>query len=1035
MSASSLISLGGPPNGSDIVAQYWPNYSTLNADGNQLENAAHLINYFGPPQGGLEQVARDSRMTDRYQLPRAYRNKSVYLKELILGLIIDTQNWAIQRPDGLPMTQIDSMLVKWDVWKFEEGYAERVPEEGTSRVMSSGYEQRQAGMLRRGKAIQVEHGFWKTPEGQLHYKRQVLQIVTAVDNTLSMDVLCTYASVRQDHANWVLNNIYENSLDQEILRLQARKFAQWQKYSHGPEKTVSELKEILETRNNGRGPEMMIVPRGCEVLMRGATNSAKLDPQVVGGQLAEMRISQQPDSITTMNGLRVHYTRKFKNVMGGQIPHDPFTRDRMFGEYFQMRPHSLNLYRERGYKSSHRDIMIMDYDEDRFKKWTLKDVVNNMVDNGEFDDDGYLKGHQPHDNPPSAAIPLTATWSTTARGLRTGSKIVRSPFETMVKNGVQQAILFGEIPIDFLSQDVIIEMARQIANKNLNTVLYDTISYTRLLGGPLPANGFGRVTFNLLHTTATAVAAAPLGTTPQKNEKYGYSGLVSFGYVVPSLTRSSTSSTSGAPIVQDLDTIHNQNLSLLVDAATRASYAGLYTQLGDMATKQSLVLRTRDLLSQPQDIQMEKLLNPLNILSNPPANTTKRELASLQEKARDLLTTYTPPVQSDLSVSTETMASTPLDESVKRPAVFTQEDITKYTNEGHRFEYLDLDTGAKTSPYTLDSTNVRDLLKLSAAKPTYAAGLAEPNAQTDPNIPFEGKQLTADQLERINLDDIDWRIKDARKRAPPVLAVVLNLLLCPLKKQFFNFLVDNDILFPFTPVIVRPWVDMSTYSVLVGSGGEETGATYINNADCMLQDDATAKKHSAHFTFNSKAVIHNSSRVALEDDCAIKGYVGGGKAKKILTVDHVNEISQNNWLIPANDNRGSVFVLLTPYQEDHYLPPVWHLSGKLDHSDPNSAPDVYFEPTTVSNLINTAAKPDSHPLDWLDTRFNRIVHQGTQLCYNPSKVDMSAVILGTDSHMGINVYDGMMRDLQSGSLLMKDCNYDNRQNYTNFFTL
>jgi hypothetical protein len=977
------------PTSKDLVSRYFGGFATGNPE--HLENAAQLIQYFGPPAGGLDMVARDSRMMDRFQLPYAYLNKSTYLADVIIGLLIDTQLWAYSEPDGLPLTMTDSQKIQWDVWKFEEGYLEREPEEGTARVMSSGVEHNQATTLRRSKAIEVEHGFWQTQMGQRHYARQIQQLVDAFGNTLGLDALVAFVSAREDDVRWMVSNVYPDKLDSDLLKIQARQFGAWQKMAYAPEATVRECTEILEARPTSRAPKMMICSRGCQTLMRGATNSAKLDANVVGGAVAERRMAQDPQSITTFAGLRVHFTKPYKNIIGGQLPTDPLTRKRVFGESFQMRPYSVG-YHERKLaegklvSSSARDVEIMDYQLDRPRRIALKTAIDNLP----WQANGYLAGHDP-----------TAPGADGA-GLLGGKRTdphVRSPLECMGYRGVEECLVWGQIPLEFLSERVLSLIVKQLIHANAQNIVANVLAVNSV---------FAR--------TRDAAAANRANATVMSTKTYysaNLSGHIAYGQFLGSSASTASASTAAPLSTINLEDIHQRNLAQFSTYASDLGdvYKALLNQEKNEKEKENLIRRTDSIFSSGvKEVIQEQLLDPLT-------KHTQGQTKTERQEAKTKLFSFVPQVASSLKPDVV------MQEGV--PTLFSKTEVDERVAKGEKFQFIDPITNKETSPNFYNAEKAADLLTLH-----YAAGLKQDVTATNPKI-VAG---TTVEWQKVNLTDFDYRMQQCSLTDPVEIDLYKRVLCLPFHKSVFDGFIDKNIFLPFVPVICRPWVQMETSMAIIGTGGRALGATYVNNPDVMMQDDATAKRHSAHFTVNTKAVVHDSSLITLRDDVVIKNYVGMGNTR-FMTLSEVEILKANNWRIPENDNMGAMFVVLAPFLEDGPLPYVWHLSGRLDNSDPASHPDIYYEPTPISALINHAPLGDQHPLSWETARYNRVMFQATQWCVNPETMLMTAVITNKDCHMGQNVYGGMMHDLKSLNLVLKECDYDNRLVYQDALTI
>jgi hypothetical protein len=271
--------------------------------------------------------------------------------------------------------------------------------------------------------------------------------------------------------------------------------------------------------------------------------------------------------------------------------------------------------------------------------------------------------------------------------------------------------------------------------------------------------------------------------------------------------------------------------------------------------------------------------------------------------------------------------------------------------------------------------------------------------------------------------------------------LVFALLMQKVNKKFLHFLADNDIYFPFTVLIARPWICVQTYCVIIGTGGRALGATYIQNPDVGKGSDETSKILEFHVTLWNKAVVHHPGLITVWDDKALRNYMGGGSLR-FITKPEYETMKRADWRIPQTDKRGSLFALLCGYDESKPLPDVINFRTKrlMKDSDPDkmndAQPVVCVEDNQWFKDYINHTPLDNHPMQtWVQQQTNALCFQATQLLYNPYEGKFSCVIYSTNNHFGPNMYAGMMRDLMDGNLILKDQGYNNPSQYTQWYSM
>jgi hypothetical protein len=792
----------------------------------------------------------------------------------------------------------------------------------------------------------------------------------------------------------------KNKTTKEVLEHFITRFARLNKDSYEAEHMVNEYTEILEAR--GKGPEVIIVPRGVEPLFTGAVNSDKLDIDKVGPELAEKRMLQVSERMTRFANLTMKFTRRYLNFIGGQLAADPLQRGRLFGEFVQLPPiRSDHKMFKDGYiyKTDDRQLQMMDYKLDAERTIGLKEVGRNLHC---FNKDGYLQFDGGDSEPTSGRKPLN-------------HKHVQGPFEYRAGNGnIYPCKLFGQVPLEFVSKQTLEIMADCLTVKtdkfgksNKDTVdaadaaLYENALFPSgvSIGGNddllrFAQNGFlDRLKESINGDKEVTQSSVYSG---KKGLKYTSLGS-SYGRFLQSIKPTHVS----VDLKQKADSVLTQLTSL----NAHVPYGTLLSKLESDELKNAAIERSYYLLSRtPEEIKQE-LLEPLNAIQNPSATITKTEAVKQEKKLISQLTAPVPQhVSSSLQV-VDPLVSNGYD-------IFSDNDIKEAQSRGLEFEQVTkLPSGLNSPEDVMTFFNTLD------HKIHTAAGLKEPSWKT--------KEDTGAQ-------DIFYRIKEYG-----TITVGMALLLFQrLNDKFFQILHDYDIYDPFHYIICRPYVHVVTNTVLIGTGGSRLGNTLIRQPDVMLKDNAVDKTHLVFMTMYNTAVVFNHLLMCCVDDVSIHSYLGNGNTR-FITAGEFASFSENNFEIPEDDNYGALYVLIAATKENDRIPSVFSLDRSLldDPDNKDAEPVIYFHDNVHLSQYIKQTPNDNHPYFWNDQVANRVVCQIPQRLLDPVSGEFKLYISGEISHLGGNHYRGMIRDLKSGKRLLKKNDLANPEKYKPWYDL
>lgn len=157
--------------------------------------------------------------------------------------------------------------ITWDEMKFDEGIADLVAPLGIPRLYSHTRVKRGDRMLRKGAAIYMEDGFYKSPEGRAKWKLQIRQIAAVVQRTCEYDVICEMlqAHVNQPKRAFQLGYYNDSAMSDsymDYLQAEIEIFGLVNKTpdGRGLVNTVNRFRDIITIANGGVEPDTLVLP-------------------------------------------------------------------------------------------------------------------------------------------------------------------------------------------------------------------------------------------------------------------------------------------------------------------------------------------------------------------------------------------------------------------------------------------------------------------------------------------------------------------------------------------------------------------------------------------------------------------------------------------------------------------------------------------------------------------------------------------------------------------------------------------------------
>jgi hypothetical protein len=332
--------------------------------------------FFGQPKGPIVTDPYRYRSTQNFDLPDAFKGKSQYLGEIIDQQVLTGDTFYTQVL--LPIKRTDHMSETWNRWEFDQHYLDVVPEEGVSRLIESRTEEESRAIVRRGIAMQLEHGFMNTERGRMQYLLNLRQIALAVQETNNFDVLSAILQADNYNMTWQRNHGYYNRMRiEQRIELEIDQWACIQKDTFGFEKLNARIDDMLE-KYKARADTWVLPPQ--------LENFEKFKPHNTDFYLSGKTWSVDSVNTVRMVGRNKVYMMRSYNVSKAE-PIDISTRERQIGSFNTMFDRLRDIRKGDEYTSSERIVKRYDENKDDWVALTLDVALDNAHI---FNDDGTL---------------------------------------------------------------------------------------------------------------------------------------------------------------------------------------------------------------------------------------------------------------------------------------------------------------------------------------------------------------------------------------------------------------------------------------------------------------------------------------------------------------------------------------------------------------------------------------------------------------------------------------------------------------------
>lgn len=398
--------------------------------------------FLGPPRYKIDTSAYDRQRFVNYDLPEAYKGENLFLRDNLDLLVLSGETFYTDVL--LPMKRTDQLRVKWSVWEFNQHFTDVVPEEGVSRLIESERRELGASFLRRGLALQMEHGFMNTARGRENYRMNLRQIAAAVNETNNYGVIVALLEAPNYNREYEeKHGAHTSKVIDELMEREKFNWAIVQKMKNGFEKMDGTIRQLM-SRYQGQADTWLVPP---EVKLYLTKVRPEKTDYYVAGPKGPARVEDRVDSYVLFANNKVFTARQYDVLPNGSA--DPLVRQRQIGEHFIM----VDRYADTGveysseYNSKERSIEFYDEDSD---DWTRVGLKRALAESRLFDEGGRLRAPTPSHIVPGYDLD------------------VRQDFLTQSSNPGGPRIpvaAFGHVRLEHTSARTIVNLARTLSRR------------------------------------------------------------------------------------------------------------------------------------------------------------------------------------------------------------------------------------------------------------------------------------------------------------------------------------------------------------------------------------------------------------------------------------------------------------------------------------------------------------------------------------------------------------------------------------------
>jgi len=973
------------------------------------------------PRSGF---ALDESAANRHQDRYFHLEDETMVSMTVMGLTMNSKSeWLLQEPDGIPIQAVSSLRYARRLYVFDQTRWEVTPEEGPTRTMQSFSRSEEGTLIRKGKQIEISGEGTTTAAGRAFLEMQKEQ--AAITLRIEMQ-FCTAQSLllsRQCQLDDMAQNGDFNRSFKNLIEMKFSEFALFQKDDNAPKTLITRYVAALANRQGNVAARFLAVPGGLEYFFRGVGTQLEYEKN---GPSALEKIQQNPLSVTSISGLRIRTTQKVLNPDYGPIKIDPLTMDTSVGMLYRMFPLPKTKYQGADaikYDKSHRTIKVMDLNADDKFSIRLETALDACVSFGTkmtdtAENDPYnISGGPMYEvdlfrtiNEAGTKTKFVHTIGSVGKEFLSMSQlelVVDDLAENVEKVKIVRSILTvtGLTKLEKIYEDAIgtADANQDLANKSNDIKKAFADDFTKT-PGKLAAGG-----------TKATIGAMKDAVLNHIGESLRMPGGVTFGtFIEPN------AASVAAAVVMSTDEMHASNLEKLPQEHLNAYESAMNL---DALDRNVLAKNTFTALqSDDPSLFQERIAAPLNVLVTVPGDNTKQQkqlagaLALLQKPLSSSLM-ETDKIGSELGFTHSPVGFYSVADVSRSPLRFQG-----LSTEGELLDNpvaVDLNTSENMLSDAMHllaghSVNTRDLHDRVGVK------LKETVYQQKDGtvIPIQHLPLEENISDETRVINFERRLRELwHKYSGEAHKFFYGLLVClvPLERDALKKLAIGNIHVPFAFGIVFPHVRIQTATMIIGAGGRQAGINAVYNPNAWKHADGAHKMRFINFTVSHSTIILSPERFIIVDNVAITNYYNGHSCTPYKP-ENFEEFKNNHYeWDDSMDDTPSWYSMILPVTKR--LPDIVDAKGYYSHNKPQDAKDWHFITDFAAlDQLYSDIGPNQNPFNMPDydgsimrhPKPNTVLIQGTQWCYNEKSKDYTAVLRGTKSAFGKNMYPGMM---------------------------
>lgn len=405
-----------------------PNYpfaQTGSASQSKQDNLSKLEFFFGPPAHPEKLDLYTEQHAQSFYLPDAYRGQSLKLGETMNNLLLEgPEDW--QTSAMLPFLQTDQIRVEWNIARFDQRILQRVPSEGSSRMLTASKNNFRERTVRYGAGISIESDFYRTEAGRKFFSDQMMSLRYCVQMTINHDVMYTLLTVPfYDFNHDLERNLLPRRNVIAAMQHEVAMFACVQKQDRGLDLAVTKTQARMQRYQVN--PTAMIIPPEMKLYATMVPDEKTL--HYLGGPQAVAEFRTGPDGFGKgkFRGLDVYTSTPFdtgENTDSMQL----LRRRTQVGEFYRMRAPPVHDP-ARGLSPNYLDILIYDEKVDRLAHISALDALRfAMPEESASGDKGPFKDCDGSNNAEKDPLKLKERMTTPVK-----TKILQSVTDTVLK--------------------------------------------------------------------------------------------------------------------------------------------------------------------------------------------------------------------------------------------------------------------------------------------------------------------------------------------------------------------------------------------------------------------------------------------------------------------------------------------------------------------------------------------------------------------------------------------------------------------------